>query len=43
MDKVYNFDCNLKCSNPPPLYPDKREGSCDEELEEKNYTIANYY
>ena len=42
-EKVYNFDCNLKCSAPPPLYPDKRQGSCEEETLEKSYSIANYY
>ena len=42
-EKQYNFDCNLKCSAPPPLYPDKRQGSCDEETLEKSYSIANYY
>ena len=42
-DKVYNFDCNLKCTDPPPLYPDKRSGSCDEESIERSFTVANYY
>ncbi len=41
--KSYNFDCNLKCSDPPPLYPDKRQGSCEEDTFEKSYSIANYY
>jgi len=42
-EKNYNFDCNLKCSDKPPLYPDKNEGSCNEQSEEKKYTVANYY